>query len=79
MGVAKMSSEEMEKWDHGIAAILKRLIMDRDTYVSAWGKGAIGMEKKRMIQAGTLDQRGKPNDKTPKDWLRKYLERTLSQ
>jgi len=30
--------------------------------------------KKSMIKQGLLDQYGKPNDKTPKDWLSSYVD-----
>ncbi len=30
--------------------------------------------KKNMIKQGLLDQYGKPNDKTPKDWLTSYVD-----
>ena len=30
--------------------------------------------KKNMVKQGLLDQYGKPNDKTPKDWLTSYVD-----
>ena len=30
--------------------------------------------KKSMVKQGLLDQYGKPNDKTPKDWLTSYVD-----
>ena len=27
-----------------------------------------------MVKQGLLDQYGKPNDKTPKDWLTSYVD-----
>ena len=30
--------------------------------------------KKQMVKQGLLDQYGKPNDKTPKDWLTSYVD-----
>lgn len=74
LGIAQMTSEEIEATDHGTAASIKRVIMDRGTYTKSWGKGTVALEKKRMIKKGLLDEKGKPNDKTPKNWLRDYLE-----
>ena len=30
--------------------------------------------KKSMVKQGLLDQYGKPNEKTPKDWLTSYVD-----
>ena len=79
LGVALMTSEQMLTCDHGFAAKIKRVIMDRGTYPKCWGKGPVAQEKKRMISAGLLNEKGKPNEKTPPNWVRNYLEGKLSQ
>jgi H/ACA ribonucleoprotein complex subunit 4 len=56
-----MSSTEMSVCDHGIAAKLKRVIMDRETYPRRWGLGPRATRKKVLISNGKLDKHGKPN------------------
>lgn len=46
--------------------------MDRDTYSRKWGLGPYASKKKELIASGLLDQHGKPNSKTPKDWQSVY-------
>jgi H/ACA ribonucleoprotein complex subunit 4 len=60
--------------DHGAVAKIKRVIMERDTYPRKWGLGPKALMKKKMIKDGLLDQYGKPNDKTPTNWLSKTYE-----
>lgn len=74
LAVAQMTSHVLATSDHGIAAKIKRVIMDRGTYTKCWGQGPVALEKKRLIDEGKLDQNGKPNAKTPPNWLRNYLE-----
>merc|ERR1711928_17050 len=57
---------------HGVAAKIKRMVMDRDTYPRKWGVGPHAVEKKKMKAAGTLDKHGRPNDKTPAEWKEKH-------
>lgn len=49
MGIAQMTSTEMAVCDHGIAAKLKRVIMDRETYPRRWGLGPRASRKKVLI------------------------------
>jgi len=49
--------------------VLKRVIMERDTYNQRWGFGERAKEKKKLILEGKLDKHGKANEKTPKQWL----------
>lgn len=56
--------------DHGVVASIKRVLMDRDTYSTRWGYGPRASEKKKMILEGLLDKKGRPNEKTPKEWLK---------
>jgi len=69
LGIALMTTATIASCDHGIAAKLKRVIMDRDIYPRKWGLGAKAFQKKQMIAEGKLDKYGKPNENTPKDWL----------
>ncbi len=72
IGIAQMSTVEMATVDHGVVAKIKRVVMERDTYPRRWGLGPVAARKKQMIQRGELDKRGRPNDKTPGDWLKQY-------
>merc|ERR1719378_945856 len=64
----------MASCDHGIVAKIKRVVMERDTYPRKWGLGPKASVKKSMVKQGLLDQYGKPNEKTPKDWLTSYVD-----
>lgn len=68
-GIALMTSSTMMACDHGAVAKIKRVIMERDTYPRKWGLGPKALLKKQMIKEGLLDKYGKPNDKTPPNWL----------
>jgi H/ACA ribonucleoprotein complex subunit 4 len=63
--------------DRGAASIIKRVIMDRGTYRRVWGLGPVALETKRLINNGQLTEKGRPNDKTPANWLRDFLEGKL--
>lgn len=60
LGIAEMTTAVMSDCDHGVAAKIKRVIMDRETYPRRWGLGPKALEKKQMILAGVLDQFGRP-------------------
>merc|ERR1712099_2716 len=64
-----MTTSVIAAVDHGCVAIIKRVIMERDTYNSRWGHGPRAQDKKALIAAGKLDAKGKPNAKTPKSWI----------
>jgi H/ACA ribonucleoprotein complex subunit 4 len=70
LAIAQMTTAVMSTCDHGVVAKIKRVIMERDTYPRKWGLGPIASKKKTLIKDGLLDKYGKPNDKTPKDWLK---------
>lgn len=74
LGIALMTTTTMASCDHGIVAKIKRVVMERDTYPRRWGLGPKASLKKSMVKQGLLDQYGKPNDKTPKDWLTSYVD-----
>jgi len=69
VGIALMATADMAHCDHGAVAKIKRVIMDRDTYPRRWGLGPRATQKKALIAEGKLDKHGKPNEKTPTDWL----------
>jgi len=69
-----MTTATMSTCDHGVVAKIKRVIMERDTYARKWGLGPVASKKKMMIKEGLLDKRGKPNEKTPGDWSKAYLD-----
>ncbi|KAK8685676.1 hypothetical protein V6N13_041674 [Hibiscus sabdariffa] len=70
LGIAEMTTAVMATCDHGVVAKIKRVVMDRDTYPRKWGLGPTASMKKKLIAQGKLDKHGKPNDSTPKEWLR---------
>ncbi|XP_033110316.1 H/ACA ribonucleoprotein complex subunit DKC1-like [Anneissia japonica] len=72
LGVALMTTAVMATCDHGLAAKLKRVIMERDTYPRKWGLGPKASIKKTMVKQGLLDKHGKVNEKTPKSWTESY-------
>ncbi|XP_009413282.2 H/ACA ribonucleoprotein complex subunit 4-like [Musa acuminata AAA Group] len=73
LGIADMTTAVMATCDHGSVAKIKRVVMDRDTYPRKWGLGPRALMKKKMIAEGLLDKHGKPNEKTPAEWLRNVV------
>ncbi|KAJ1382466.1 putative domain CHP00451 [Sesbania bispinosa] len=73
LGIAEMTTAVMATCDHGVVAKIKRVVMDRDTYPRKWGLGPRASMKKKMIAEGKLDKHGKPNEKTPQEWLRNLV------
>ncbi|XP_064935244.1 H/ACA ribonucleoprotein complex subunit 4-like [Musa acuminata AAA Group] len=73
LGIADMTTAVMATCDHGSVAKIKRVVMDRDTYPRKWGLGPRALMKKKMITEGLLDKHGKPNEKTPAEWLRNVV------
>ncbi|XP_049934561.1 H/ACA ribonucleoprotein complex subunit 4-like [Nymphaea colorata] len=73
LGIAEMTTAVMATCDHGVVARIKRVVMDRDTYPRKWGLGPRASMKKKMIVEGLLDKHGKPNEKTPAEWLRNVV------
>merc|ERR1711871_859325 len=69
LGYAQMTTAVMATCDHGVVAKIKRVVMDRDTYPRKWGLGPRALQKKKLIASGQLDKYGKPNEKTPREWL----------
>uniref|UniRef100_A0A0D3FIY0 Uncharacterized protein n=1 Tax=Oryza barthii TaxID=65489 RepID=A0A0D3FIY0_9ORYZ len=70
IGIAEMTTAVMATCDRGAVAKIKRVVMDRDTYPRKWGLGPVALKKKKMVAEGLLDKHGKPNEKTPSEWLR---------
>jgi H/ACA ribonucleoprotein complex subunit 4 len=73
IGIAEMTTAVMATCDHGAVAKIKRVVMDRDTYPRKWGLGPVALKKKKLIAEGLLDKHGKPNEKTPAEWLRNVV------
>merc|ERR1712216_385460 len=69
VAIAQMTTAVMATCDHGCVAKIKRVIMERDTYPRRWGLGPTAQAKKKLIAEGKLDKFGKPNDKTPSEYL----------
>lgn len=55
LGIAQMTTSVISSVDHGCAAIIKRVIMERDTYNQRWGFGPRAQDKKALIADGKLD------------------------
>lgn len=70
IGIAQMTTATMATCDHGVVAKIKRVVMERDTYPRRWGLGPQAQKKKQLIAEGLLDKHGRPNEKTPKEYLR---------
>jgi H/ACA ribonucleoprotein complex subunit 4 len=78
VAIAQMTTAVMATVDHGVVAKIKRVIMERDVYPRKWGLGPMAQRKKTMIASGQLDKHGKPNDKTPADFLTSYKDYSQS-
>ena len=77
LGIALMTTPVMDTVDHGSVAKIKRVIMERDVYPRRWGLGPMATKKKEMIKSGKLDKYGKPNDNTPKDYVKENKDDTM--
>jgi H/ACA ribonucleoprotein complex subunit 4 len=78
VAIAQMTSSVMATCDHGAVAKVKRVIMERDTYPRRWGLGPFALRKKQLIAEGKLDKHGKPNEKTPPEYLRALSDPSLA-
>ena len=76
VAIAQMTSSEIYSCEHGVVAKTKRVIMDKDLYPQRWGLGPRATRKKYLISVGMLDDKGKPNPQTPKDWVEYYIDET---
>ena len=79
IAIAQMTTAVMATVDHGVVAKIKRVIMERDVYPRRWGLGPMAQRKKSMIKDGKLDKHGKPNEKTPQDFLQSYKDYSKSK
>jgi len=79
VAIAQQTTAVMATCDHGVVAKIKRVIMERDVYPRRWGLGPMAQRKKSMIQQGKLDKHGKPNEKTPKEFLSSYKDFSKSK
>ena len=69
-----MSASQIYSCDHGVVAKIKRVIMDKDLYPWRWGMGPRAQRKKNLKKLGLLDEKGRPNPNTPKDWIEYYID-----
>lgn len=76
IAIAQMSTTDLMTCDHGVVAKIKRVIMERDTYPRRWGLGPMATQKKGLVKEGKLTKYGKPNEKTPKEFLEGYKDLT---
>ena len=76
LAIAQMSTVELSTCDHGVAAKIKRVIMERDLYPRRWGLGPQSMKKKTMKAEGKLDKFGRTNENTPQEWKQNYIDYT---
>ncbi|KAK3685421.1 centromere/microtubule binding protein CBF5 [Podospora appendiculata] len=74
IGIAQMATPDLSSCDHGVAAKVKRCIMERDLYPRRWGLGPVASEKKKMKVDGKLDKFGRPNEATPAKWVAGYKD-----
>lgn len=74
VAIAQMTSSEIYSCDHGVVAKTKRVIMDKELYPQRWGIGPRATRKKYLISVGMLDDKGKPNPQTPRDWVEYYVD-----
>jgi len=74
IAIALMTTSTIAACDHGVVAKIKRVVMERDLYPRKWGLGPTSTLKKKLMKEGLLDEKGKPNDKTPSDWYVRYKE-----
>jgi H/ACA ribonucleoprotein complex subunit 4 len=66
--VALVGSSQMGVLQNNYVCRLKRVIMDRDEYPKAWGKGAVATQKKQLQAAGKLGKHGEPIESTPAEY-----------
>ncbi|XP_057665249.1 H/ACA ribonucleoprotein complex subunit 4 [Diorhabda carinulata] len=74
LAIALMTTSTIASCSHGVAAKIKRVIMERDLYPRKWGLGPRASQKKILIAKGQLDKHGKPNENTPKEWLNSFVD-----
>jgi H/ACA ribonucleoprotein complex subunit 4 len=79
IAIAQMTTAVMATVDHGVVAKIKRVIMERDVYPRRWGLGPMAQRKKSLIKEGKLDKHGKPNEKTPDDFVKGYKDYSKSK
>jgi H/ACA ribonucleoprotein complex subunit 4 len=79
LAIALMTTSTIAITDHGVVAKIKRVIMERDTYARKWGLGPFASKKKTMIKDGLLDTRGRPNEKTPKNYMEFIADHSVAE
>lgn len=79
LALAEMVSAVMATVDHGRVARIKRVIMERDTYPRKWGLGPHATKKREFVKEGKLDKYGRPNDKTPAEYIKNNPDLSAAQ
>lgn len=79
IGIAQMTTVDLQSCDHGVVAKVKRCIMERDTYPRRWGLGPVAQKKKQMKADGKLDKYGRVNDNTPETWKQEYKDHATEE
>ncbi|CAK9440284.1 uncharacterized protein LODBEIA_P43840 [Lodderomyces beijingensis] len=74
IGIAQMTTVDLQGCDHGVVAKVKRCIMERDTYPRRWGLGPVAQKKKQLKADGKLDKYGRVNEETPETWKKEYKD-----
>jgi H/ACA ribonucleoprotein complex subunit 4 len=69
---AQMTTPQLATVEYGVAAKVKRVVMNRDTYPKRWGLGPTAQNKKKLVLSGELTKHGAPNEKTSKEWKESY-------
>lgn len=67
IGITEIPTAVMATHDHGAAAKIMRVVMDRGTYPRKWGLGSVAVAKDDKL--GVLDKHGKPTEKTPAEQI----------
>ncbi|CAL8466354.1 g5890 [Coccomyxa elongata] len=68
IGIAQMTTSTIATCDHGCAAKVKRVVMERDTYPRRWGLGPVASKKKRMaIEGEAVNRKAEAPAKTTEE------------
>lgn len=70
LATCKMNALDIASLNSGVVAVPTRVIMDRDVYEKAWGKGEIAIIRKNLIKEGKLGKHGEVIEgKTPQEYI----------
>jgi len=65
LGVAGMTTGTLATCDHGVAARVKRVIMERDTYPRRWGLGPVASAAHRASRTSCRVTMDSPSPRAP--------------